>query len=148
MGTAKKIPDLPPEELEKMFARIRPVMRFSSGKNGLIPSEWGDLYFVRVDNPQEIITKNLLPGSRAHRIGVLTTVTTYHRWIAFTPEVEPTCAEVYAKIRELDEDVADYVVAFEVDTRNVHQGHIEGDYIKAQTKLYMRCGRNGNRKRS
>ena len=151
----KKFLELPVEELEKMFLRIRPVARFAKGGRGLELAEHGDLYFICVKNAGDVYTKDIRPGARAHNLVWVANIDTFHHWAAFVPVIEPTCGNIYASIKKLveeevlDEELADSVVAFEVDTRNVHQGHIDGNFIKAATKLYARIGRKsgGNRTR-
>ncbi len=132
-----KIPNLPNNVLQAHFKRIRPVMRFSKTEKGLVPCDYGELYFLRVESPDEMYNVTPRIGNRALKVRKIAEIRTYHYWVSNIPEIKPTCAEVYGQIP------ADYlgrVIAFEVRT-GVHQGNIEGNFLHTTTILYERFKR-------
>ena len=133
------IPKVPEDRIRELAERIKPIVRFAEGEEGLFRSAQGfpygiedvDLFTIAYTwdpKPTERIVVTLTP---------LRDVTTYHSYGSYA-FFKPSVAEVLAQIPE---DLVDQVTHFEIvwspDTAaDLHNEACDAKYHTATTRLY------------
>lgn len=134
------IPPISNERLAELSARIKPVVRFAVGEEGLFPDKRGVPYFIEdVDPRKTAFTWDPKPTTQAEGLQPIRDVITYHTW-AYYGFFKPSIAEVLARIPA---DLVDRVTAFEIvrapetaEDFNLDRAAFNAGLHVATTRLY------------
>jgi hypothetical protein len=120
------------KDVEKLYKRIKPLVRFARTLRGYVRHSEGDLYYIKEVNPHNIaFTWDPKAAKKATGLVPLEQIVTYHTW-AYYGFFKPTIAEVLSQIPE---NCLESIVAFETDVDSVQ---LCGDYHVASTTLYRK----------
>jgi hypothetical protein len=136
------IPEVPKERIEELGGRIRPVVRFALGKDGLFRSHKGHPHYIEpVDLFGIAYTWDPKPTTQVSGLKPLADIRTYHTY-GYQGFFKPSIAEVLAQIPE---EHLDQVVAFEIvdypqhaEDLNRELEALNSGYHVATTRLYVR----------
>lgn len=136
------IPKVPKRRIQKLAERIKPVVRFAKGEEGLFRSPKGFPYHIKqVDLFDVSYTWNVEPTNRVVDLKPLCEIRTYHGYGHYSL-FKPSIAEVLAQIPA---EHLDRVVAFEIvvapetaDDLNREGEACDAGYHVATTRLYTR----------
>lgn len=127
-----RIKRLSREEVLELRKRIRPVLRFAIGEEGLFVHQLGFLYdiVIKGDPVSQSFLYDYKVGHECTNLELLKEITTVHHTGGML--VMPTEGEVLAQIPE---NILDQVVAYEVFQATIIPQE-EGSIAVARTKLY------------
>ncbi len=134
------IPKAPKSSIQKLARRIKPVVRFRKGKDALIRSKRGKLYYIK---PVDLFEVSFLWAPQAERLAEglvpITDITTYHAF-GYYGLFKSSIAEVLSQIPAV---LVERVVAFEIisqpetaDDMRREKDALAAGYHVATVRLY------------
>ncbi|MBI4118791.1 MAG: hypothetical protein HY452_00830 [Parcubacteria group bacterium] len=136
------IPKIPKKRIKELAKRIKPVVRFARGANGLFESSEGHLFHIKpVDLFGIAYTWDPKPTDKATGLKRLCDIRTYHTY-GYYGFFKPSIAEVLAQIptEHLTEVVAFEIVESPETAGDLNREHeaLNAGYHVATTRLYVR----------
>jgi hypothetical protein len=133
------------ERLTELAKRIKPVVRFAEGEEGLFVHSKGSLYYIKdVDLRKTAFTWDPEADRLADTFTTICDIQTYHSW-SYYGFFKPSIAEVLTNIPE---EFLEQVVAFEIvsqpetayDFGGENQEAFDDSFHVATTRLYKIAG--------